>query len=231
MLTRIFIVGIFLVCALRGAGAATINFDFEEGQNFVLGHGPVPVGLHSSDGFEISFSNASYSDFSSFAKDYPGTLSGKIAIIQYVGVGPYLPIVASFNAPASTVSVRVLGVANSPNSPITSTLTAYGAAGELLASTSFTNTSLVFSTILSVSAPDIRSVQFSGQRFAPFGSAGTTAAFDDLSVTPVPLPGSALLHFTVLGFLGLIWWRTARRHTTAMHTLTPAAAAGASGSR
>jgi hypothetical protein len=216
MLTRIVIVGICLVCALRGASAGTINFDFEEGKNFVLGHGPVPVGLHSSDGFEVSFSNASYADFSSFASDYPGTLSGKIAIVQYVGPGPHLPIVAGFNAPASTVSVRAFGVATSINSPITSTLTAYGAAGELLASTSFTNSSLIFSAVLSVSAPGIRSVQFEGQRFGSLGQ-GVTAAFDDFSVTPVPLPGSALLHLTALGFLGLIWWRSGVRVAT--HTL------------
>src|SRR6266700_3562518 len=176
MLTRIVIASIFLVCASRGADAATINFDFEEGQNFVLGHGPVPVGLHSSGEFDVSFSNASYADFSSFASDYPGTLSGKIAIIQYVGPGPYLPIVAGFNAPASTVSVRAFGVATSLNSPITSTLTAYGGAGELLASTSFTNSSLIFSDVLSVSAPDIMSVQFEGQRFFSLGN-GVTAAF------------------------------------------------------
>jgi hypothetical protein len=93
---------IFSSALLVGSGntnASTITLDFEHGQI-----GQQVFGC--CDGFEIEFSNGIIQDFSKFASFYPGTLSGQLAIGQYVGDGPFFPIVVTFNTPASHVSVR-----------------------------------------------------------------------------------------------------------------------------
>jgi hypothetical protein len=187
------------------ACASTIVLDFEDG----IQNGLSPVHNYTVGGFQFIFSDAYYDDRTTFASFFPWALSGHMAITQFGPLGNFPPIVVSFSLPVTDVSIRVLGGAPAAN-VITSFLRAYGPGDVLLASDSYTNDNIIYSGLLSVSAPDIVKVELDGQLWFNSDN-GIQASFDDLTVTPTPLPAALPLFATGLGALGLLARRRKRK--------------------
>jgi hypothetical protein len=196
------IVSAMLLIALSTFPAHALLITFEDGILFGLGHGPVSVHDYDFDGLTVSFdSNASYALA-------PPTCCGAVLLDHFNSL---LPIGVTFNFLANEVSVT----ASSALGLVRSFLTAFGPDGEEVGEDSFTglppdltaDARHPYTVTLSVSAPSIHSVVLGGV-FCQGGMCpgdNTTAVFDNLSVTPVPEPGTWLLLGS--GFLVLIYFR------------------------
>lgn len=189
-----------VAASLMPLAAQAFTTTFEDGLSYGLGNGPAPVQPYGVDGFAVSFANASYSDCC--------FTSGTVGIVQYVidshdgQFWGYHPITATFSADASSVSVMAL----IPQSFITGTLTAYDQFGQVVGSDSASGIPHVpssdpaYAVQLSVTAGNIRSIKLDGQYWAN-GATGWQAAFDDLTVTPVPEPKPLYMLLAGIGII------------------------------
>lgn len=212
------------VLALSPLSASAITLSFEEGLSFGLGLGPVSVHAYTEDnsGHVVSIANATYIDTYRYdlstgtyrcgSDDFCAT-SGRVAISPYLvdshdgSFWGFKPINASFNFSANSVSIWAI----SPLGRINSSLQAYDEYGQLVGISSFTglpsdqNSGYPYKVLLTVAAPNIRSIVIDGQYWTN-GASGWQAAFDDLTVTPIPEPEMVSMFLVGLGIVGA-WTR------------------------
>jgi len=145
------------------------------------------VGPYSVAGFDVSIRDAHFID------SFPLTSSGRVAIAPYSGTPTtpyaYRDILVEFSSAASFVSVWAL----SPQGAVPATMYALGQTGEVLGSSSFQgqasdqNGVHPYKAPLSVSVDGIYGIRLTGQLWVG-GTNGWSALYDDLTVSPSPIP-------------------------------------------
>ncbi len=190
-----------------GLAAPIYTIDFEDGTAPTAG--PEVVAHYSVGGIDLDFIGAGY-------RSSPKATSGNLGITQYVPVYNgqafigFEPIEVTFSEAVSAVSVYSIYAAGNWDGLITSSITAYDGAGNVVGSDSFSHVDeyiIGIPYLLSVDAAAIYSISLSGYVFVSDGL-GNSVTFDDLSIAPVPLPAAAWLLLSAFGGLCLMGWGT-----------------------